>query len=98
MEHFSCPGGRCDARVIQFARRAGYSSIANSRVHQKRPAMNSFDLGRVAILRETELPAFQEICRAESLWKLQVRDHLRSAAKQVLGNSLYDRGRAFLLR
>ncbi|HXM60990.1 MAG TPA: polysaccharide deacetylase family protein [Terriglobales bacterium] len=98
VEHFSCPGGRCDARVIQFARRAGYNSVANSHVHQNRPAMNRFDLGRIAILRETELPPFQEICRGEGLWKIQVRERLRSAAKQVLGNSLYDRGREFLLR
>ena len=98
VEHFSCPGGRCDARVIQVARRAGYRSIASSRIHLNRPATDSFDLGRIAILRETELPAFQEICRGKGLWTIQVRDRLRSAAKQVLGNSLYDRGRAFLLR
>jgi peptidoglycan/xylan/chitin deacetylase (PgdA/CDA1 family) len=98
VEHFSCPGGRCDARVIQVARSAGYTSVANSRVHENRPATDNFDLGRVAILRETELPAFQEICRGESLWKIRMTDTLRGAAKQLLGNSLYDRGRAFLLR
>jgi len=98
VEHFSCPGGRCDARAIQVARHAGYRSVANSRVRQNRTATDSFDLGRIAILRETELQAFQKICRAESLWKIQARSRLRGAAKQVLGNSLYDRGRAFLLR
>jgi peptidoglycan/xylan/chitin deacetylase (PgdA/CDA1 family) len=98
IEHFSCPGGRCDARVVQVARHAGYCSVANSRVRQNRPATDSFDLGRIAILRATELQAFQEICRAEGLWKIQARNRLRGAAKQVLGNSLYDRGRAFLLR
>ena len=98
VEHFSCPGGRCDARVIQVVRHAGYRSVATSRVRQNRPATDSFDLGRIAILRETELQAFQEICRAGNLWKLQARNWLRGAAKQVLGNSLYDRGRAFLLR
>jgi len=98
VKHFSCPGGRCDARVIQVARSAGYNSVANSRVHENRPATDNFDLGRVAILRETELPAFQGICRGDSLWKIRVGDSLRGAAKQLLGNSLYDRGRAFLLR
>jgi len=98
VEHFSCPGGRCDARVIQVARLAGYRSVANSRVRQNGPATDSFDLGRIAILRGTELQAFQEICRAEGLWKIQAGNRLRGAAKQVLGNSLYDRGRAFLLR
>jgi peptidoglycan/xylan/chitin deacetylase (PgdA/CDA1 family) len=98
VEHFSCPGGRCDARVIQVARHAGYRSVANSRVRQNALATDSFDLGRIAILRETELQAFQKICRAENLWKIHARNRLRGAAKQVLGNSLYDRGRAFLLR
>ena len=98
VEHFSCPGGRCDARVIQVARHAGYRSVANSRVRQNALATDSFDLGRIAILRETELQAFQKICRAENLWRIQARNRLRGAAKQVLGNSLYDRGRAFLLR
>jgi peptidoglycan/xylan/chitin deacetylase (PgdA/CDA1 family) len=98
VEHFSCPGGRCNARVIQVARRAGYSSVANSRVHPNRPTTDSFDLGRISILREMKLSAFQELCKGEGVWKIQVRERLRSAAKQILGNSLYDRGRAFLLR
>jgi peptidoglycan/xylan/chitin deacetylase (PgdA/CDA1 family) len=98
VEHFSCPGGRCDARVIEVARRAGYSSVANSRVRLNTAATDSFDLGRISILREMKLSAFQELCKGEGVWKIQVRERLRSAAKQILGNSLYDRGRAFLLR
>jgi peptidoglycan/xylan/chitin deacetylase (PgdA/CDA1 family) len=98
VEHFSCPGGRCDARVIQVARRAGYRSVANSRIQVNKRTTDSFALGRIAILRQTELPAFQEICRGEGLWKIQLRDGLRNTAKQVLGNSLYDRSRALLLR
>jgi peptidoglycan/xylan/chitin deacetylase (PgdA/CDA1 family) len=98
VEHFSCPGGRCDARVIEIARRAGYTSVANSGVHPNTPETDPLNLGRIAILRQTELRAFQAICRAENLWRLQLRERLRTAAKQVLGNSLYDRGRALLLR
>jgi peptidoglycan/xylan/chitin deacetylase (PgdA/CDA1 family) len=98
VKHFSCPGGRCDARVIQVARGAGYASVANSRIQVNRPVTDHFALGRVAILRQTELQAFQQICRGEGLWNIRLRDRLRSAAKQVLGNSLYDRGRALLLR
>jgi len=98
VEHFSCPGGRCDARVIQVARSAGYRSVANSRIQVNTPTTDSFALGRIAILGQTELSAFQDICRGEGLWKIQLRDHLRSAAKQVLGNSLYDRGRTLLIR
>jgi peptidoglycan/xylan/chitin deacetylase (PgdA/CDA1 family) len=98
VKHFSCPGGRCDARVIEVARLAGYASVANSRIQVNRPMTDHFALGRIAIVRQTGLSAFQQLCRGEGLWKLQLRDGLRSAAKQVLGNSLYDRGRALLLR
>lgn len=98
VEHLSCPGGRCDARVIQAARRAGYRSVAHSRVQLNPPTADCFDLGRIAILRETALPAFQDICKGEGLWKIELRQRVRSAAQQMLGNSLYDRGRALLLR
>jgi peptidoglycan/xylan/chitin deacetylase (PgdA/CDA1 family) len=98
VEHLSCPGGRYDAHVIQVARSAGYHSVANSRIQRNTPTTDSFALGRIAILRETGLQAFQRICRGEGFWKIQLRDGLQNAAKQVLGNSLYDRGRALLLR
>ena len=98
VEHFSCPGGRCDRRVIQVARRAGYRSVANSRIQVNMSTTNTFALGRVAILRQTGLPTFREICRGKGFWKVQLRDGLRNAAKQALGNSLYDHARALLLR
>jgi len=98
VEHFSCPGGRYNTRVIQVARDAGYRSVANSRIQENAPTTDPFALGRIAIRHRTELPAFQRICRGEGFWKIQLRDSLRNAAKQVLGNSLYDRGRALLLR
>ena len=98
IEHFSCPGGRYNARVMQAVRDAGYRSLANSRVHGNARTTDPFALGRVAILRETGLPAFRGVCRGEGFWKMQLRDGLRNAAKQVLGNSLYDRSRALLLR
>jgi len=98
VEHFSCPGGRCDARVIKAAESAGYRSLVHSRIQVNTSTTNPFDLGRLAMLRQTELPAFQEICRGDGLWKIQLREGVRSAAKRVLGNPLYDRGRALLLR
>jgi peptidoglycan/xylan/chitin deacetylase (PgdA/CDA1 family) len=98
VEHFSCPGGRCDTRVIEVAKSAGYRSVAHSRIQVNPLGADAFDLGRIAILRETDLPGFQEICRGKGLWKLHLGERVRHAAKQVLGNSLYDRGRALLLR
>lgn len=98
VDHFSCPGGRYNASVIQAARDAGYRSLANSRIHGNTPMTDPFALGRIAIVRDTGLPAFQNICRGDGFWKIQLRERLQNIAKQVLGNSLYDRGRALLLR
>jgi peptidoglycan/xylan/chitin deacetylase (PgdA/CDA1 family) len=98
VEHFSCPGGRCSTHAIQVVRGAGYRSVATSRIHGNTQTTDSFSLGRVPVLRQTGLPGFQKICRGEGLWKLQLRAVMRDAAKQLLGNSLYDHGRALLLR
>jgi peptidoglycan/xylan/chitin deacetylase (PgdA/CDA1 family) len=98
VEHFSCPGGRCDRRVIEFARRCGYRSVANSRVRVNTPTTDPFDLGRVTIRREVGLATFQKICQGKNLRTMRLLNDLRAAAKQVMGNSLYDRGRALLLR
>jgi hypothetical protein len=98
VEHFSCPGGRYNRRVLQIARDAGYLSLTTSQRRSNSPATNPFVLGRVTILRNTPLRKFQEVCRGQGLWKLRVRDSLRDAAKTVLGNPAYDRLRALLLR
>jgi peptidoglycan/xylan/chitin deacetylase (PgdA/CDA1 family) len=98
VEHFSCPGGRFDARTITVARHAGFRSVANSRVQGNTGATDRYELGRVAILRNTAVPEFQQICNAKGFWKLRFRETAQNAAKRLLGNSLYDRGRTLLLR
>jgi len=97
VDHFSCPGGRCDWRVVRMATDAGYLSLATSRAAINRPSTNAFALGRVAVMRNTTLENFQRLCRGEGLWRLQARDLASSAAKRILGNSRYDRVRASLL-
>jgi peptidoglycan/xylan/chitin deacetylase (PgdA/CDA1 family) len=97
VEHFSCPGGRWDERVAQVARDTGYKSVATSRNSANDAAANTFSLGRVAILRNTDLVNFQKICRDEGLWRLRLRDFAAASAKRVMGNSGYDRLRALLL-
>jgi peptidoglycan/xylan/chitin deacetylase (PgdA/CDA1 family) len=97
VEHFSCPGGRWDRRVAEVAERAGYRSVATSRAIANSPYGNPFSLGRVAVMRETSLPAFQRLCQGRGLWKLQVRDVIRSSAKRLFGNSAYDRMRSLFL-
>jgi len=82
VEHFSCPGGRCNERVERVAREAGYRTVATSRIHANCEGSNPFGLGRVAVMQTTSLVAFRDLCRAQRL----------------MGNSAYDRLRAALLR
>jgi peptidoglycan/xylan/chitin deacetylase (PgdA/CDA1 family) len=97
VDHFSCPGGRSDPRVVRIAREAGYRSLATSRVAVNTPQSDPFALGRVAVMRDTSLNSFQQLCRGEGIWKLQLRDLTRSAAKLFLGDERYDRVRSAFL-
>ncbi len=97
VEHFSCPGGRYDARTIAMARQAGYRSVANSRTRVNTSSTDPFHLGRVAVMRDTELAAFSKICSASGLWKTRLSESARESARTILGNALYDRMRGRLL-
>jgi peptidoglycan/xylan/chitin deacetylase (PgdA/CDA1 family) len=95
--HFSCPGGRFDARVIQSAREAGYRSLATSQAIPNTGQTDPFALGRVAILRHTATPKFWRTCQGRGLWWTRWNDQTRATAKTLLGNSIYDKTRAVLL-
>jgi peptidoglycan/xylan/chitin deacetylase (PgdA/CDA1 family) len=98
VEHFSCPGGRYDKRVLRVARSAGYSSVATSRIHANSPRTDRFTLGRVAMLRGMSMSAFGAICEGRALRSMRVQSALRDGAKKIMGNFLYDQLRAKLLR
>ena len=97
VEHFSCPGGRYDDRVVSVARAAGYRTVATSRIHANSPDTDLLALGRVAILRGMPVKDFAVICSGDGLRRLRAEGTLRDAAKQLLGNSFYDRVREVLL-
>jgi peptidoglycan/xylan/chitin deacetylase (PgdA/CDA1 family) len=97
VDHFSCPGGRCDQRVVTVARAAGYRTLATSRIQANSRNTDLFALGRVAILRDISLRAFAGICDGSSLSHMRAQNAFREAARHILGNSLYDRVRATLL-
>jgi peptidoglycan/xylan/chitin deacetylase (PgdA/CDA1 family) len=97
VEHFSCPGGQCDDRVVAVAREGGYRSVATSEIRANDADTDRFALGRVAILRGVRLATFSQICDGRILWKLRLRDRTNRAAKRALGNSSYDRLRSMLL-
>jgi peptidoglycan/xylan/chitin deacetylase (PgdA/CDA1 family) len=96
--HFSCPGGRFDERSLNLAREAGYRSFANSRTHANASGSDPYRLGRVAVLRGTDQTKFQSICTGQALWRIRSSDRVRDAAKRALGNTVYDRLRALMLK
>jgi peptidoglycan/xylan/chitin deacetylase (PgdA/CDA1 family) len=98
VQHFSCPGGRYDSRAKQTAMAAGYLTVATSVPHANTVATDKFFLGRVAITRDIDVEQFQQICRGETLWQLNARTRLRDGMKRLLGNRVYDRLRASLLK
>lgn len=98
VHHFSCPGGRYDHRVVTMARAAGYKTLATSRIEANSRNTDKFELGRVAILRDTPILEFAAICRGHALSGMRMRGAFREVARKMLGNSWYDRVRATLLR
>jgi peptidoglycan/xylan/chitin deacetylase (PgdA/CDA1 family) len=97
VHHFSCPGGRWSSRVAEFARRAGYRSVATSRIGTNGPAADAFQLARIAVMRGLSIRGFADLCSGRGLWQKQLRDSLQNKAHQLLGNTAYDRLRSLLL-
>ena len=97
VEHFSCPGGRYDLRVVHLAREAGYRTIATSIPRTNSARSDCFLLGRVAMTRGFKQQTFEKFCRGEIGWTFALNAQLRDGAKRLLGNAAYDRVRAMLL-
>lgn len=97
VEHFSCPGGRWNQRVIETARTAGYRTLSTSELRANYSGTDLFVLGRVAILRDMSPATFAAICDGTALTTMRAQGAVRSIAKQLLGNGLYERLRAALL-
>lgn len=98
VKHFSCPGGRWDQRVVQTAENAGYSSVATSRAEVNSATAKPFALGRVAIMRQTDLVAFEALSKGQGLLGIRLRDRARGSLKRLLGNSFYDHLRDQVLK
>lgn len=97
VEHFSCPGGRCNERVIEMARTAGYRTLSTSRIQANSATTDLYALGRVALVRDITLSAFGAVCDGTGLSRIRTRSALRDVAKRALGNNLYDRLRTKVL-
>jgi len=97
VDHFSCPGGRYDDRVVEVVKRAGYRTLATSRPRLNSKATNPYALGRVAVLCDTTEEELARMCRGAGFWKMSLRHNLLEFAKRTFGNHAYERLRALLL-
>jgi hypothetical protein len=98
VNHFSCPGGRVNALVVQVARETGYQTVATSRIGINTRMTDRFNLARIAVKESTTTNTLAKRCRGEGLLLSQTQDVALSAAKRLLGNSIYERVRSGTLR
>ena len=94
VEHFSCPGGRYDSRVVEVVRQAGYRTMSTSHTRMNSAQTDLYSLGRIAVLRDTPTEQVAKIADGSGMWKMNFKQGVRDAAKNILGNRLYDRLRA----
>ncbi len=97
VEHFSCPGGRWDRRVIAAVKAAGFRTMATSRTGLNFAGTDPFRLTRVAVLSGTSVEVFRRECRGQGLLRTQFKEKVRDVAKLVLGSSKYDYLRSLIL-
>jgi peptidoglycan/xylan/chitin deacetylase (PgdA/CDA1 family) len=98
VDHFSCPGGRWDARVMQFVKQANFRTMATSRTGLNLATTDPFALTRVTMLHGINSDQLLGYCQGQGLLRTQVKERARDAAKIVFGNTLYDSLRALIVR
>ncbi|MFN2511743.1 MAG: polysaccharide deacetylase family protein [Pyrinomonadaceae bacterium] len=96
VEHFSCPGGRWTSAVATMAAEVGYASVATSRTGKNSPS-SRFRLARMTVMRGAGVENFARLCRAEVSPRQRAQGAVLSAAKRLLGNSVYERLRSTVL-
>jgi len=97
IEHFSCPGGRYNQRVLVRAKQAGFKSVANSDSHANTASSSVYQLGRIAMLRSMTVAQFAATCQGRGLWKKRLQHQTSRIVQRTLGNRTYDQLRATLL-
>jgi peptidoglycan/xylan/chitin deacetylase (PgdA/CDA1 family) len=97
VEHFSCPGGRWDRRVVAAVKAANFRSMATSRTAMNFAGTNPFGLARVAVLQNASEESVAQACSGRGLLGTQLKERARESFQRVLGNSAYDSLRALLL-
>jgi peptidoglycan/xylan/chitin deacetylase (PgdA/CDA1 family) len=97
IEHFSCPGGRWDRRVVEAVKAAKFRTMATSRTGMNFASTNPLRLTRIAVLNGTSVDLFRRECRGQGLFRTQLHERARETLRHVLGNSTYDSLRSLIL-
>ena len=93
VRHFSIPGGAYDERVVDIARRVGYTAVLNSVEGYNEEGDEPFVLRRFTPRAYTGAPALVEICErpAYVTAKLAVKRAALTAARGLIGRNGYER-------
>ena len=97
VDHFSCPGGRWNRRVIEAVKAAKFQTMATSRPGVNSVSTDPFALTRVAVLSGTSVEVFMRECGGRRLLGTQLKEQALETAKRMLGNSAYDSLRSLIL-
>jgi len=97
VDHYSCPGGRWDARVRTAVQHANFQTMATSTTGLNFAGTDRYALSRVAILDGASSEQVLRICKGQGLVLTQLKEKTRQAARRVLGNKQYDAVREFIL-
>jgi len=98
VEHFSCPGGRWDRRVLEAVKQAGFRTMATSRSGINDASTAPFELTRLAVLCDMNVVQVTQMSRGEGLLQTRVKESARELVRGLLGNSTYDSLRSIVLR
>ena len=98
VDHFSCPGGRWNQRVLEAVQAAGFKTMATSRTGLNSAGTDPFALARMAVLESTTPEELMRMCRGQGILRAQLEEKARNALKSVLGNSTYESLRALILK
>lgn len=97
VEHYSCPGGRWDARVANAVTQAGFRSMATSITGLNTATTDLFALKRIAILDGMSSEQVLRVCQGQGILLTQLKEKTRAAARRILGNRGYDSIRGLIL-
>jgi peptidoglycan/xylan/chitin deacetylase (PgdA/CDA1 family) len=95
----SLPGGRFDARILNACRNAGYTEVFSS-IPRREPLPPGPLIGRLNIRGDMTIAWIADLLRpgSSTLAKLERQDRIKSAAKSMLGDTLYAKLWAMLNR